>query len=107
MDGEKTRAVAMFFRDITYSSTESVVVSLVLALDTPICAPPVIAWELAPRDEGRKGDASSSGATVVRRGQALSLCPPAPPHEPSEPWRQIALAVARPGAELLACHEVL
>ena len=50
--GAFQRAVGMFFRDVQYSSTESVCVSLVLALDTPAHAPQLIAWELAgPPDE--------------------------------------------------------
>lgn len=45
---ERTRAVASFFRDASVSSTDSVMVVVALALDTPRLTPLVTAWERAP-----------------------------------------------------------
>ena len=45
---ERTRAVASFFRDAAVSSSDSVMVVVTLALDTPRLTPLVTAWERAP-----------------------------------------------------------
>ncbi|CAM9868068.1 unnamed protein product, partial [Ectocarpus fasciculatus] len=45
---ERTRAVASFFRDASKSSSDSVMVVVALALDTPKLTPLVIAWERDP-----------------------------------------------------------
>ncbi|CAM9395173.1 unnamed protein product, partial [Ectocarpus sp. 12 AP-2014] len=45
---ERTRAVASFFRDASKSSSDSVMVVVALALDTPKLTPLVIAWEREP-----------------------------------------------------------
>lgn len=45
---ERTRAVASFFRDATMSSSDSVMVVVALALDTPRLTPLLTAWERAP-----------------------------------------------------------
>ncbi|CAM9291303.1 unnamed protein product, partial [Choristocarpus tenellus] len=42
---ERTRPVGVFFRDKEVSSTDSVLVRVALALDTPITTPIVLAWE--------------------------------------------------------------
>ncbi|CAN0487040.1 unnamed protein product, partial [Hapterophycus canaliculatus] len=45
---ERTRAVASFFRDASKSSSDSVMVVVALALDTPKLSPLVVAWEREP-----------------------------------------------------------
>ncbi|CAM9963332.1 unnamed protein product [Ectocarpus sp. 6 AP-2014] len=47
---ERTRAVASFFRDASKSSSDSVMVVVALALDTPKLTPLVIAWEREPSE---------------------------------------------------------
>ena len=42
---ERTQAVASFFRDASLSSSDSVMVTVALALDTPRLTPLVAAWE--------------------------------------------------------------
>ena len=39
---ERTRAAAMFYRDPLLVSTDTVVVNMIMALDTPKLAPPVV-----------------------------------------------------------------
>ena len=81
---ERTRAVASFFRDASLSSSDSVMVTVALALDTPRLSPLVTAWEkesagpeAAPHEvdneiNGGQSLTNRPKPTATTRAQALS-----------------------------------
>lgn len=60
LDKERTQAAGVFFRNSQISSTDSVLVNMTLALDTPVLALPAFAWEdtaiTPPRSQHQPAD---------------------------------------------------
>ncbi len=59
---ERTRAVASFFRNASVSSSDSVMVVVALALDTPRLGPLLTAWERGPLEPEAAPDEVGHGA---------------------------------------------